>query len=81
VLFDILLWFTLAVKHFSLGICLSLLYSFVKENAFEEDPHFDELYVLILVFIPVMYLVGLLFSFTLFYGIFYMYALMMLVIG
>lgn len=81
VLFDILLWFTLAVKHFSLGICLSLLYSFVKENAFDEDPHFDELYVLILVFIPVVYLVGLLFSFTLFYGIFYMYALMMLVIG
>lgn len=80
-LFDFMLWAIFALRHFSLAIFLSLLYSFAKEKAFEDPVTFDELYVLILIFVPFVYLAGLLFSFTLFYAIFYIYSLLMLMIG
>jgi hypothetical protein len=79
--FDTLLWLAIAIKHIGLAIIVSLMYSFAKEIAFEEQPTFDELYILILVFTPCVYVIGLVLSFTLFYAIFYIYSLMMFVIG
>lgn len=74
--FDIGVWGSILIRTFSFSIFISLLYNFSKETAFEIHHRFDEMYILILGFLPATSLISLILSFSAFFGFYYIYSLL-----
>jgi len=72
-LFELWIWGSIVCKHIAFGIIISIFYSISKDQIFAIDDKMDDIYVLWILVIPLLFILGSILSFILINELFYIH--------
>jgi hypothetical protein len=78
---ELLLWLSFCIRVFSIGMMVSLIYSFSKDTAFSLIDKWDDVYVLSILCMPFFYILSTILSLMLVTQIYFLYFLIVFYIG